>query len=128
MTAKPEQASPGERRILVVDDEPATNALASEYLRLSGFSVLPCRDGASALRLLEAEAFDLVVLDLRMPGLGGLELLKIIRERPRTRSLPVIVLSASLRPGAPAPEGARAVIPKPFSPKDLVSAIRRILP
>ena len=120
------------KRILVVDDERATNVLSSDYLRLAGFEVHSCFDGESALEALEADPhFDLVVMDKRMPGMGGVEAAKAIRRGERTANIRIVILSASLQPSQIAEVDdevrADAYIPKPFSPKDLVSTVKRLL-
>lgn len=116
-------------RILVVDDERHTNLLASEYLRLAGFAVTQCYDGESALETLATDnAFDLILLDKRMPGIGGLEVCRRLKEDPRTREIPIILLSAGIQPGKAAAPEAVASLAKPFSPKELVAAIKQVLP
>ena len=120
------------KRILVVDDEKATNTLSAEYLRLAGFEVVSCFDGESALKVLASDpAFDLILLDKRMPGMGGLETGKVVKSDPRTAKIPIILLSASLQPSQVAEaEGDclfDASIPKPFSPKVLVALVKKLL-
>jgi two-component system phosphate regulon response regulator PhoB len=119
-------------RILVVDDERATNVLSSDYLRLAGFEVHSCFDGESALEILSADPeFDLVVMDKRMPGMGGVEAAKAIRGGERTAKILIILLSASLQPSqikeVDGEVRADAYIPKPFSPKELVATVKRLL-
>lgn len=118
------------KRILIIDDEPAANALAAEYLRLSGFEVAQCYDGENALqRLREDPAFDLIILDKRLPGIGGVEACQAIKDDPRTRGIPVVILSASIHPARiEEGSGAAAFLPKPFSPRDLLSLVQKLLP
>ena len=115
---------------MVVDDEFSTNALASDYLRLAGYDVVQCYDGESALKLLgEDKTFDLIVLDKRMPGMDGLDALRVLRADPATAALPVILLSASVSPSQTAAQlGVSDFLSKPFSPKELAAAIKRLLP
>jgi len=117
------------KRIIIVDDEPATGTLASEYLRLSGFEVTLCQDPEAALKTFSTDGpFDLLILDKRMPGMDGFELLEKLRARPDTKSLPVILLSASVSPTLTAEEaGVSLAIPKPFSPKHLVASVQSLL-
>jgi CheY-like chemotaxis protein len=119
-------------RILVVDDERATNVLSSDYLRLAGFEVRSCFDGESALEVLSADPeYDLVVMDKRMPGMGGVEAAKAIRLGARTAKIRIVLLSASLQPSqiqeVDGEVRADAYIPKPFSPKELVATVKRLL-
>jgi DNA-binding response OmpR family regulator len=114
-------------RVLIVDDEPATNALVKEYLTLAGFEVLAFSDALSALAARDAGARpDLAIVDRRLPDLDGLELCARLK---RSDSLPVIMLTASsAASAAPAgPDAPDAWMEKPFRPKDLVAEIRRLL-
>ncbi len=81
------------KKILVVDDSRATREVVSGLLKGAGFDVTTAEDGLQALRLLSKESFDLVVTDINMPGMDGYELTKTIRETPRLKSLPVIMLT-----------------------------------
>ena len=114
-------------RILIVDDEPATNTLVKEYLGLAGFETLSVFDARGALAALDAgERVDLAVLDRRLPDLDGLELCARVKD---ARPIPVLMLTASGLP-TEAPAGPRtpdAWMGKPFRPRDLVDEIRRLL-
>ncbi len=81
------------KKILVVDDSRATREVVSGLLKGAGYDVVTAEDGLQALRLLSRESFDLVVTDINMPGMDGYELTKTIRETPRLKSLPVIMLT-----------------------------------
>ena len=81
------------KRVLVVDDYPPTVELIREALELAGFSVVAAINGADCLRKVESERPDLVILDLNMPVMDGLEALRELRGKPETRYLPVIVLT-----------------------------------
>jgi len=114
-------------RILVVDDEPAIRDLVGPYLRQEGFDVDEAADGEDALARFQRRPHDLVVLDLRLPGIDGLDVLREIR---RTSTVYVIVLTAR------ADEtdkliglelGADDYITKPFSPRELVARVRAVL-
>jgi two-component system phosphate regulon response regulator PhoB len=117
------------KRILIVDDEPSTGALAAEYLKLSGYEVILVEDGETALARLKAgERFDLALVDKRMPGMSGIDLCQALRLDPKTRELPVILVSASVSPVLTATDkGVGASLAKPFSPKDLAATVRRVL-
>ncbi|UJR81322.1 hybrid sensor histidine kinase/response regulator [Sandaracinus amylolyticus] len=94
MRASPEVAPSAVRRVLVVDDSVTTRALQRALLESAGYAVAVAGDGREALDVLAEQRFDAVVTDLEMPLLDGLELLERIRALPRTRSLPVIVVTA----------------------------------
>src|SRR5664280_2105821 len=113
--------------ILVVDDDPKIVRLVRTYLEREGFRVVEAADGRSALAAVALEAPALVVLDLMLPEVDGLAVIRAVR---RTAPTPIIVLSAR---GATADriaglaEGADDYLPKPFSPAELVLRVRRVL-
>jgi signal transduction histidine kinase len=81
-------------RILVVDDNASNRDLLSRRLQRQGHTVLQAEDGARALALVEKEALDLVLLDLMMPGISGYDVLRLLKRDPRSRDIPVIMISA----------------------------------
>lgn len=117
-------------RILVVDDEPHIRRILTALLGMEGFQVKLARDGDQGLAVWEKGSFDLVILDLIMPGASGLEVLSKIRSDPERGSTPVIILTAkgqdTDREAAMA-GGADAFLTKPFSPKKLVARIHEML-
>jgi two-component system phosphate regulon response regulator PhoB len=117
------------KRVLIVDDEPSTGALAAEYLKLSGYEVVLVENGETALERLKAgERFDLALVDKRMPGMSGIDLCQALRLDPKTRDMPVILVSASVSPVLTATDkGVAASLAKPFSPKDLAATVKRVL-
>jgi DNA-binding response OmpR family regulator len=110
--------------VLVVDDEPIVRDVVVRYLRREGYRTLEAADGARARELLEADPPGLVVLDLMLPGVDGLQLCRWIRERS---DLPVIMLTAR---GEEADRivglelGADDYVTKPFSPRELAARVR----
>jgi DNA-binding response OmpR family regulator len=116
-------------RILVADDEPALRELVTVSLG-DAAACDEAGDGDDALAKLETADYDLVVLDLMMPGRSGMEVLRAIRADERLRSLPVLVMSAwqSARESDEVLEaGANGFVPKPFKPEELVTAVRDLL-
>ena len=116
--------------ILVVDDEPEICELVSYNLSREGFRVLSERDGASGLERVFKSPPDLLILDLLLPKLSGLEVLEAIRAEPRTRTLPVLVLTArstEMDKLVGFERGADDYLTKPFSPKELVARVGAIL-
>jgi len=113
--------------ILVVDDEPQIAHLLRDHLEHAGFTVLTAGDGRAALRLAAVERPDLVVLDLGLPGLDGLDVARTLR---RDNLVPIIMLTAR---GEESDKlvglelGADDYLTKPFSPKELVARIRAVL-
>jgi DNA-binding response OmpR family regulator len=114
-------------RILVVDDEAGIRDLVGSYLRDEGFDVDEAADGEDALARFGHAAHDLVVLDLRLPGISGLDVLREIR---RTSAVYVIVLTARSEEADKLiglELGADDYITKPFSPRELVARVRAVL-
>ena len=85
---------PDTQRILAVDDEQDIVELLSYNLSREGFEVTTATDGEEALKKIRAKSFDLVILDLMMPGIQGMELCRILRNDPKTKNLPIIMLTA----------------------------------
>jgi CheY-like chemotaxis protein len=118
------------RRVLVVDDEPSMRLLCTINLSIAGFEVAEAADGAQALELAVAEGFDLVLLDVMLPDMGGLDVARRLKTDERTRALPVVFLSArtdkdDLRAGFAL--GAIDYITKPFDPIALAARVEEIL-
>jgi EAL domain-containing protein (putative c-di-GMP-specific phosphodiesterase class I)/DNA-binding response OmpR family regulator len=82
-----------EARILVVDDNTGARELVSVHLRRAGFDVFEAESGEAALSIVETEAISLVVLDVVLPGISGTDVVRTLRERPQTSTLPVILLT-----------------------------------
>ncbi len=117
----------GSRRVLVVDDEEMVREVVARYLERDGFTVVQASDGAEALAALKESLPDLVVLDLMLPKVEGVEVLREIRKRGR---LPVILLSARAEESdrvAGLELGADDYVVKPFSPRELAARVRSVL-
>ena len=113
--------------ILVVDDEPRIVQLVRDYLEHGGFTVLTASDGQSALRAARTGRPDLVVLDLSLPGLDGLDVARNLR---RDGVVPIIMLTARTEESdklVGLELGADDYMTKPFSPKELVARVRAVL-
>ena len=113
--------------VLVVDDEPKIARLARDYLEHAGYAVLTAGDGPSAVQATRTRRPDLVILDLGLPGLDGLEVLRSIRS---TGATPVVVLTArdtELDKLLGLELGADDYVTKPFSPRELVARVRAVL-
>ena len=113
-------------RVLVVDDDPASRMLCSINLQFEGVVVLEAADGRQGLEQARSEYPDLVVTDVRMPGLDGFQLAEALRRDKRTRQIPLIFMSAETEPAnaARARElGALAYLTKPFDPPALDSLV-----
>jgi len=113
--------------ILVVDDEPSIVEIVTLYLQRAGYTVRSAADGHAALRALTAEKPDLVVLDLMLPGVDGLEITRRLRAEGET---PIIMLTSRSEETdriVGLEMGADDYVVKPFSPQELVSRVRAVL-
>jgi DNA-binding response OmpR family regulator len=114
-------------RVLLIDDDRRLHELLSTYLEQNGFAVTGAPDGQRGLAALEAQAYDIVLLDLMMPGLDGLEVCRRIRTKSR---VPIVMLTAK---GDETDRvvglelGADDYLAKPFGPRELVARIRAVL-
>jgi CheY-like chemotaxis protein len=120
----------GRRLVLVADDEQDILALVTTILERAGYEVLPVRDGAEALVAVRDRRPDLAVLDISMPELDGLEVLRQLRADTETSELPVVLLSAQAQEADVArgfATGASAYVKKPFSPRDLTERVDELL-
>ena len=116
--------------ILIVDDEPRIAALARDYLEHAGFAVQTIGDGQAALDSARRRRPDLVVLDLGLPGLDGLDVTRRLRGDPATAGLPIVMLTArddEIDKLLGLELGADDYLTKPFSPRELVARVRAVL-
>lgn len=114
-------------RVLLVDDDVKLGELLTSYLEQNNFAVTPAADGPKALAAMDRDAFDLVLLDLSLPGMDGLEVCRRIRKKSQ---VPILMLTAR---GDEADRvvglelGADDYVPKPFSPRELVARMRAVM-
>ena len=115
------------KRVLVVDDDVKTVELVKLYLNRDGYRVLAAYDGAEALRLARERRPDLIVLDLMLPGMDGLEVCRTLRDES---DVPIIMLTARTTDEdklAGLSLGADDYVTKPFSPRELAATVRAVL-
>ena len=115
------------RTVLIVEDEPKIAQLVRDYLERAAFRVATARDGSEALRRARTERPDLVVLDLGLPGLDGLDVARALR---RDSNVPILMLTARDDEAdklVGLELGADDYVTKPFSPRELVARVRAIL-
>lgn len=130
MERQPSTPEPEAARVLIVEDDPTIAELADTQLRSQGMRPTKCLGGREALQAIEHAAFDLVILDLMMPDVDGYEVFRTLKSSPRTRSTPVIFLTAKSSPedvqyGLAL--GADYYVTKPFSGSDLMQKVRNVL-
>ncbi|OGQ71114.1 MAG: DNA-binding response regulator [Deltaproteobacteria bacterium RIFCSPLOWO2_12_55_13] len=119
-----------EKKILVVEDEPDIRKLVHYNLAQERFKVIEAEDGEKALKSVQREKPHLIVLDLMLPGLSGLELCRNLRERPETSQIPILMLTAKAGEAdriVGLEMGADDYLTKPFSPRELVARVKAIL-
>lgn len=115
--------------VLIVDDDDRNRKLAADVLGAAGFSTLDAADGARAIVLAAAHLPDVILMDLRLPDLDGVEVTRRLRDDRRTADIPVVALSATpLDPGDdwPADAGFAAYLVKPIDIDELPGQVRRI--
>jgi DNA-binding response OmpR family regulator len=114
-------------RILVVDDEPQIVSTVRAYLEREGFETFEASDGQKALDIFKRENPDLMILDLMLPGIDGLEVCRQIR---RSSNMPIIMLTARQEDADKLTGleiGANDYVTKPFSPRELVARVKAVL-
>jgi DNA-binding response OmpR family regulator len=116
------------KRVLVVEDDAWIRWFMCDVLSDEGYDVLEAADGRTAIRLVDENPPDIMLLDIAMPGVTGVEVLRHLRGRRRTRTLPVLVLSAYPRVLTPDDEASVAcVLTKPLRIEKLLAAVRQVL-
>jgi two-component system, OmpR family, alkaline phosphatase synthesis response regulator PhoP len=120
----------GKKKVLIVDDEEDIRELVELYLARNGHNTLTCESGEQALELVRTEAPDLIVLDLMLPGMSGLDVCKRLKADRQTESIPIIMLTARVEDSdiiTGLELGADDYVTKPFSGKVLAARVLRIL-
>ena len=116
------------KKILVVDDDPINRKLIVKILSKKGFDAIEAGNGIEAFSILEKESFDIILLDIVMPVMDGIEFLKEIKLKPEYLNLPIIILTTDDTKKAEALNlGANDVIIKPISPVTLLETIEKYI-
>ncbi len=118
------------RKILIVEDEDDIRSLVRYNLEAEGFTVVDASDGERGLRLAATERPALIILDLMLPGLSGLEVCRLLRAQEDTAPVPILILTAraaELDKVLGLEMGADDYVTKPFSPRELVARVKAIL-
>ncbi|MCS6286543.1 MAG: response regulator transcription factor [Nitrospira sp.] len=122
-------ASQGPKTILIVEDESDIAQLVKLYLEKEGFHTLRAKTGIEAQKLVASDHPDLLILDLMLPEMDGLEVCKVLRNKPETALLPIIMLTAKAEESdtiVGLELGADDYVTKPFSPKSLVARVKAL--
>ena len=120
-----------DQKILIVEDNELNLKLFCDLLRAHGFGVEPIRDGREALERAQAFAPDLIIMDIQMPHISGLELIEQLKQEPELASVPVLAVTAYAARGDEErirEAGAEGYVSKPISVMRFVEAVRALLP
>jgi len=118
------------KTILTVDDAATMRKLIVFTLKGAGYEVLEAADGVAGLQVLSTRAADLIITDINMPQMGGIELTRNVRQMPQHRTTPILVITTESEPDVKARAkavGATGWIVKPFQPAQLVDIVKRVL-
>ncbi|PLX81110.1 MAG: two-component system response regulator [Desulfuromonas sp.] len=119
------------RKILAVDDSPTVRQLLRLTLSEAGYEVYEAQDGGEALNMVREQQFDMLVTDLNMPQIDGIELIEQVRKIPGNRFMPIIMLTTETNDGIKQRgklAGASGWIVKPFRPEQVLGVVRMVMP
>lgn len=119
-----------QKTVMIIEDEPDAAEMFAEMMRVNGFRVLKMFSSAPAIPLIIQEKPDIIILDVMMPDISGLEVLRYMRREPDLTTIPVIVVSAKSMPGdikVGMDAGASMYLTKPVGFLDLKQAVEQVL-
>ena len=119
------------KQILVVDDDPLMHRLYQHHLERAGYQMVSARGGREALDIATRQPPHLIVMDIMMPDMDGLEALRELKKEDATKAIPVIIITANghhIARKESESSGAAVFLTKPFSPVQLLTEIRRFVP
>jgi CheY-like chemotaxis protein len=114
------------KTVLVVDDEPMLRTIVREILHEEGYAVIEAADGRVIPEILARQRPDLVLMDVMMPGVDGREVYRQLRSHPEHRDIPVVMMSAAVKPHGLDPSIA-GFVAKPFDISDLIELVTRLI-
>lgn len=120
-----------EKTVVIVEDEPAAAEMFAEMMRVNGYRVIKISSSTPAMDIIRSEKPNIVILDIMMPDISGLEVLRYIRREPATQNTPVILVSAKSLPSdikVGMEAGASRYLTKPVSFLDLKEAVEELVP
>lgn len=119
------------KKVLVVDDDPVVRLLVNEFLSSQGYEVLTVESGTECIDTISSKRPDVVVLDLLMPEMNGIEVLKRLRGNPSTAAVPIVMMSSDFDTEAITNSynlSADGYVQKPFGMRDILSAVEEVTP
>jgi two-component system chemotaxis response regulator CheY len=119
------------KRVMAVDDSATVRKVLQATLTAAGYEVVEAIDGADALEKLSGDSVDMLVTDLNMPNVDGIDLIQEVRQKPGNRFMPIIMLTSESQPekkSAGKAAGASGWITKPFNPDQLLAIVRMVCP
>ena len=119
-----------QKTVMIIEDEPDAAELFAEMMRVNGFRVIKMFSSAPAIPIISQEKPDVILLDIMMPDISGLEVLRYMRREPELAGIPVIVVSAKSMPGdikTGLEAGASLYLTKPVGFQDLKQAVEKVL-
>jgi two-component system, OmpR family, phosphate regulon response regulator PhoB len=119
-----------QKTVVVIEDEPDAAEMFGEMMRVNGFRVVKSYTSGPAIEIIEKEKPDIIILDVMMPEISGIEILKIMRAKPELSQIPVVVVSAKSMPSdikTGLEAGASVYLTKPVGFLDLTQAVENIL-
>jgi two-component system chemotaxis response regulator CheY len=119
------------KRVMAVDDSSTVRKVLQATLVAAGYEVVEAVDGADALEKLAGDSVDMLVTDLNMPNVDGINLIQEVRQKPGNRFMPIIMLTSESQPekkSAGKAAGASGWITKPFNPDQLLAVVRMVCP
>ena len=119
------------KRVMAVDDSATVRKVLQATLAAAGYEVVEAVDGADALEKLSGDSVDMLVTDLNMPNMDGIDLIQEVRQKPGNRFMPIIMLTSESQPekkSAGKAAGASGWITKPFNPDQLLAVVRMVCP
>jgi len=120
-----------EKTILYIEDNEVNRRLVQDLLRLTSYKLLEAVDGESGMAMARQERPDLILMDVQLPKISGIEATRTLRAEPATAKTPIIAITSFALSGdeqKALEAGATAYMAKPYSPLDLLQLIRRLLP
>lgn len=118
------------KRILLVEDNPATVDVVQKELEFLGYDSITADDGKKAVEMAEAHLPDLIIMDISLPQMDGLQATALIRQNPKTQSIPILAATARALPGDREKciqSGCNDYLAKPFTHRELGAALKKLL-